>query len=85
MNLLHTLQRILQLLGTIVTGDDGWRVNVRQIGGNAERMLDIEQAQFANLGTHLQQQRQRLANATGRAQHCNANIVLRGEKEMLFS
>jgi hypothetical protein len=45
------------------------RVAVRQVGGDARRVGDIVQRQLAHQRVHLQQQRQRLADAAGSAQH----------------
>lgn len=66
----------MQTVQSIESIDLSWRIDVGKIGSHSKGVLDIEDVQLGDLGVKLQQQRQGLANAAGRSENGNANIVL---------
>uniref|UniRef100_A0A182FQJ8 Uncharacterized protein n=1 Tax=Anopheles albimanus TaxID=7167 RepID=A0A182FQJ8_ANOAL len=75
-NDIGALQGLLQILGTIVTGHLRLGLDVRQIRRDAGRVHDVVQRQFRNQRAVLEQQRQRLTDATGSTANCHLHIVL---------
>lgn len=73
-------QSLLQIFRPIVAGDLRVGFNVRQIGGHSGRVDNIVQGQFRHQGALLQQEGQRLANATGSTANGHLDIVLQNRK-----
>eukprot|EP00955_Chlamydomonas_euryale_P017783 189838-Chlamydomonas_euryale.AAC.10 len=76
---LAALQACIQLLLANIAFDLSSRANVRQIRCNTRCVGNVIQAQLPNQGAALEQQRQRLADATGGAQHCHLRLRTRGQ------
>jgi len=66
-----------ELIGTIVSLDRALAVNVTEVSCHSWCVDNIKKRQLSDQGRLLQQQGQRLANATAGAADCNFGIVLK--------
>jgi hypothetical protein len=72
---LAAAQRVEQLRLAGVARDLGGARDVREVGRDAGSVGDIKQAEFADEGVLLEQQRERLADASGGAEHGDLGLV----------
>lgn len=75
-----TFQSFFQILRTVVSNNLAGCVDVRQVGGDSGCVHNIVERQVGDQWTVLQQQWQRLADATWSAAHGDLDIVLEKSK-----
>ena len=77
---LAAAQRVEQLRLAGVALDLGGARDVREVGRDARRVGDIKEAELADERVLLEQQRERLADAAGGAEHRDLGLFVRGDR-----